>query len=122
MANSGWFRLANIILLIGIMTENNKQNVDLTVTAFNVRSLRCAALYLNIIMNEADIVVLSEHRLYPSEMYKRNEINAFYEFVGKASHDLYDDALHQKPGHCGTAVGWKKKMGNKIRIVDNASD
>jgi len=87
-----------------------------------MRTLRSACPYVNKLMSNADILVLSEHRLYSSELYKLDDLNCEYEFHGKASHDLKDEMLLRKPGHCGIAIGWKKSISDRIRVIQSTSD
>ncbi len=95
---------------------------SITVTAYNMRTLRGATPYITELMSAADVLILSEHRLYPEELYKLNEISSEYEFHSKASSDLDSTALHRIPGHCGISICWKKKISNKIRVIQCPSD
>jgi exonuclease III len=60
----------------------------LTVSAWNMRSLRCAAPYLNELMSFSDVVAMSEHRLYEAELYQLRQVNKHYEYHAKSSKDL----------------------------------
>ena len=101
-----------------IMANSTK----ISITAWNMRTLRSAAPYINKLMSTSDILILSEHRLYNSEMYKLNELNTDYVYYGKASHDLNDKALTRMPGHCGIAMCWKKSLDHRVRVIENPSD
>ncbi len=95
---------------------------SLSITAYNMRTLRCAAPYINMLMETSDIVVLAEHRLYNNELYKLKDINDSYEYHAKASADLCDSQGIRKPGHCGIAICWKKNICHKVCIINNESD
>ncbi len=86
----------------------------LSITAYNMRTLRCAAPYINVLMETSDIIVLAEHRLYSNELYKLKEINDSYEYHAKASADLCDSQGIRKPGHCGIPICWKKIFVTKF--------
>ena len=97
---------------------------DLTISAWNMRTLASAGPYLHelITEHETDILCLSEHRLYESELHRLQNIGAGFEMHAKASSDLNDHYQSRKPGHCGVAILWSPKIANRVRVIDCDSD
>ena len=97
---------------------------SITITAWNMRTLSCARPLINELVNEykADILCLSEHRLYNSELYKLSKLGIGYEVHAKASHDLNDNYLIRKPGHYSVAILWNKAIANKVKVFNCDSD
>ena len=106
------------ILLINVIMD------QLCIAAFNTRSLSGNKLYVNdlLVKNDVDIMCLSEHRLYESELHKLDDINPNYNSYGKSSGDLLNCNQNKKPGHCGIALLWKNSLNNKIRTIECRSD
>jgi hypothetical protein len=109
-----------IVVLLLIMKMSATQNI--TISAWNMRSLRGAAPYVNELMKEADILFLSEHRLHKCELYKLESLNRSFMYHSKASQDLDNTVMIRQPGHCGVAMCWKKEINHQIRVIDNHSD
>jgi len=111
-----------IISCLMAVSMSNVRSNHLTVTSYNGRSLNSSISYLNKLMNNSDILVLQEHRLYSNELHKLNDINRNYHVHAKASKDL--DPVHQNcnPGHCGIAMFWKKEIGHSVKPIECVSD
>lgn len=77
---------------------------ELTITGWNVRSLSCAKPYMKCLMSVADILVISEHRLYQNELFKLEQINDQFLVHAKSSADLKCEKQSQVIGHCGIAI------------------
>ena len=97
---------------------------SLTITSWNMRSLNRAGPYIHELVNKygSDILCLSEHRLYKSELHKLHQIGINFEVHAKASHDLLDNNQSKKPGHCGIAMFWKSSLAHRIRVISCNSD
>ena len=94
----------------------------LTILSWNMRSFSCATPYIQDLMNTADILMLSEHRLYESEHYKIEELSKDYSFLSKSSEDLSKHQVTRVPGHCGITLCWKKTINHKIQPINVKSD
>ena len=87
----------------------------LKVSGWNMRSIfSCGTPYLHCWMEESDIICISEHGLYPCELYKLDRIHPDYISLAIASSMLSDNLGHKK-GHGGCAVLWKTSLANRIR-------
>ena len=97
---------------------------NLTIAAWNMRSMTTAGPYVNQLIsdNGADIVCLSEHRLYEYELHKIDDLCTNYCFHAKASADLKHHDQSKKHGHCGVAILWSKNIANNVRTLDCRSD
>ena len=78
--------------------------------------------YIKELMEISDIVILSKHRLYESELHRLENINPHFVFYSKASQDLKQNNQTSKPGHCGISMCWKKSVAHNIRVIENPSD
>ena len=97
---------------------------NIQISAWNMRSIRCAAPYVQeLVKNEgSDILCLSEHRLYNHELHKLTNLGIGYEFHGKASSDLEDRHQSRKVGHCGVAIMWSKDIAERVKVIECNSD
>ena len=93
---------------------------DLKIVAWNMNcSFSSAHMYLNELMVENDIVVISEHALFPCEHYKLNYINSdFYFDPVKSYSRLSDENFGTCRGQGGVAIGWRKDLSNIIKPLD----
>ncbi len=94
----------------------------LTTVAWNMRSFSCATPYIQTLMQAADILLLSEHRLYTSELYMLQNINKDFDYHCSSSHDLSDQNVAVCPGHGGMALCWRKTLSHRIHPVESSSD
>ena len=108
--------LYSLLFIVVVMAN------QLSITAWNIRSLSCARPYINELLHNTDILVLSEHRLFSNELYKLGEINTEYDFVAKASQSLDNRENSKGGGHSGIAVFWKKYWSNRIKTIETSSD
>ena len=92
--------------------------------SWNVRSLTSASHYINDVVakKDIDIICLSEHRLYESELYKLGMINTMFKFHGKSSKDLVSQDQNVKRGHCGVAILWRSGIMHRVKTVQCPSD
>ena len=94
----------------------------LQITAWNMRSLNGAQSYIDRLANGSDILVLSEHRLYPCELHKLMNYLPNHHVHAKASSDLGDNDIYKKPGHCGLMIGWHNRHDSKVKCINVESD
>jgi exonuclease III len=65
-------------------------------------------------MSESDIVVISEHQLYPAQHYKLGELNNEYNFLAKSSVSLNPALCGSRPGHGGIAILWRQSLSGVV--------
>ena len=92
------------------------------ICAWNMRALASAGPYISEITQTADVISLSEHRLYSSQLYKLDCFLPGFSCHAKASEDLRDSDCDNKPGHCGLLIAWKKYLDTKVKIIKANSD
>ena len=68
-------------------------------------------------METSDIIALSEHGLFPAELYKMNDFHC--EMTSMSSRQLTDDDLGHKRGHGGCAILWKSSLSNCVRPLSH---
>jgi exonuclease III len=102
--------------------SNELELNSLTISAWNLRSLTCAKPYMLELMQMSDVFAISEHRLYPSELYRLENISTEFVVQSKSSADLNDRHLDTKHGHCGVALFWNKAIAQNVRNVKVNSD
>ena len=92
------------------------------VTCWNCRGLSNSIPYLNHLMESgSDIMVLSEHWLWPYELHKLNEIHPDYEGLGRADARLTDSSGIAHRG-CGGVGMVSKKSLDVTPMTDIESD
>lgn len=96
------------------MSSNN-----LCITAWNSRGLRAAQPYLRKLASLSDIVIISEHNLYESQLFKLNDISKEFISYGKSAGNLDPNHIGFIPGHGGVAVMWKKDISCKVKPLRN---
>ena len=81
------------------------------ITCWNCRGLSSSIPYVNHLMDSgSDIVVLSEHWLWPYELHKLNEIHPGYQGLGRADARLTDSSDIPHRGCGGVGIVWKKSL------------
>ena len=86
-----------------------------TATAWNMNcKFRAGKPYLLSLLEYSTVMVLNEHALYPSELYKLRHLHSNFNAFGKASRDLDDCNFGSIPGHCGCAIMWHKDINNYV--------
>lgn len=94
----------------------------LTITSWNCRGLSTGIPYLNHIFDSgSDIVVLSEHWLWPYELYKLDEIYSGYRVMGTADSRLTETTDTPHLGCGGVGILWRKSL-DVIPMTDIQSD
>ena len=106
--------------LIMNSVPSNMSNDKLCVAAWNSRGLKAAQPYLGKLTSQADIVIITEHHLYESQLYKLNEINRDFDSFGKCTGRL-EPAPRQNfvPAHGGVAILWNKALSCKVKPLRN---
>ena len=95
---------------------------SLSLVSWNMRSFSCAVPYVQELLKEADILMLSEHRLFHQELYKLEMISTHFQWAAKSSDDLNLKDVTTKSGHCGVAMCWKKSFNHRIKPIKIESD
>ncbi len=112
------FIVVNCSQNIGLKTcimANTALNDKLRITAWNSRGLRAAQPYLEKITSMSDIVVISEHDLYESQVYRLNDINRDFISYSKCAENLDPNLMGIVPGHGGVAILWNKTISCKVK-------
>jgi exonuclease III len=103
--------------------DDNELNIsECRVVSWNMRGLSCALPYVNQLLNNNDICVLTEHHLFECELYKLNDINYNYDVYGKACNLLDNNCVYTGKGFGGVAILWKKSLSNNIQRCLNLGD
>ena len=94
----------------------------LTVTALNYRGLATASPYLHKIFESgSDIVILSEHWLWPFDLYKLESLHPSFTAFGCADRRLTETTYDKSKGCGGVGILWRKSM-DVFPISDIVSD
>ena len=95
---------------------------SLTISCWNCRGWATGAAYLDhLVQGGSDVIVLSEHWLWPYELHKLDEFNSEYQGLGKADPRLTDTSLTCPRGCGGVGILWKKSF-DVTPISDIQSD
>ena len=96
----------------------------LTISAWNMRSLGPAGPYLHELadLHKSDVICISEHRLYPYELFKLNDLCPQFDVHAKSSEDLSNEVQTKQSGHCGIGILWRKELSNRVKVVECESD
>ena len=106
------------VLVVYSLIENNiMENISkLNIVGWNIHcSFASSQAYMNELMKSNDVIVISEHALYPCEHYKFNDVNLNFEFNPVKSYAKLNDLnFGSQRGQGGIAIGWKKCLSNMI--------
>ena len=81
----------------------------LTITSWNMRCMYSSAgPYIKELATVSDIVALSEHGLFPCEIYKFGNEFPDYECLAKSSSNITDRDFGNRNGIGGCAILWHK--------------
>ena len=95
---------------------------SLTISCWNCRGWATGTAYLDhLVQGGSDVIVLSEHWLWPYELHKLDEFNSEYQGLGKADPRLTDTSLTCPRGCGGVGILWKKSF-DVTPISDIQSD
>lgn len=89
----------------------------LKISGWNCRGIKGSLPYLRSLMDCSDIIELSEHKLYDSELNMMNSIHSEYTSFGKSSSDLTQEKYGHVPGHCGIAILWRTSLLCMVKPV-----
>ena len=92
---------------------------ELNITAWNMRCMYSVAKpYVHKLQQSADILVISEHGLFPCELYKFNVDYPEFHCTAKASAHISDQEFGNRPGIGGCAILWKKNLSHLIKPME----
>lgn len=97
-----------------IMT-NTSQHYSLRITAWNSRGFTVAKPYLSDLLDQTDILALSEHKLYEHELSRLDGVSTDFISFGKSNNGLKISNYGRVPGHCGVAVLWRKSISSYVK-------
>ena len=92
------------------------------IAAWNMRGYNGRIDYVRELLDENDIVILSEHCMYDCELNKLCLISPNINYEAKASNDLDPSRYRDVIGHCGIAIIWKQEISSYIKTVHVDSD
>lgn len=105
-------------VLLHTMSSSHDDDI-LRVCAWNCRGIKSSFQYIRKLMDKADIIALSEHKLYEKELRLLSDISDDFVAFGRASNDLQMYKHGQVPGHCGVALLWRKAIASNIKAMPN---
>ena len=104
-----------IFFLVSYMTIAHNSQMTLRTTAWNMNCMyNSAGPYLHDLLNQTDILVVSEHGLFPCELYKLDTLHTDFLVSAKSSKQLTDAEFGHKRGSGGVAIMWHKNMCNFV--------
>ena len=99
--------------------QHPQDHSGLTVSAWNCRDLTCAAPYINHLAESCDIIVLSEHWLWPHSLHKLDDLASGFSSYGCSDKRLNMDSNLTR-GCGGVAILWKENLSvTPVRSVDS---
>ena len=87
-----------------------------------MRGLSGSLPFVNYLLNDSDICIVSEHHLYECELHKLSQISEQYESYGKSCNRLSNDNLYHARGYGGIAILWNKSLSNNIQKCSELGD
>ena len=107
----------HIYQFISIMNPNTLTVPSLNIAAWNVNcNTEISGNYLNHLANDSDFIALSEHGLFPCELYKLNDIIPGYKSCAKSSAQLNDKDFGHRRRMGGCAILWNEsKFKYKVK-------
>ena len=92
-------------------SKNSQSQGSVTVSAWNCRGLATATPYLHrLLEGGSDIVILSEHWLWPFDLYKLDELHPSFSGFCHADSRLSETAHDKSRGCGGVGIFWKKSL------------
>jgi exonuclease III len=94
---------------------------ELRVTGWNMNGYYTSQYYLYEVLAKADIVCLSEHKLYDCELNQLRDMANSMGFIcdAKQSYDLMPWNHGTIIGHCGVAIMYRKSIEHCIAKLHN---
>lgn len=102
------------------MTQVEENEVNprmLRLTAYNSRWLMAAKKYICELLKKSDILAISEHHLYETQLHKLQELDQHFCVYGKCSSGLDIKLCGKLPGHGGVALMWRKSMSCCVKPI-----
>ena len=97
------------------MNEQYISHTNLRVLSWNMRGFKAASPYINTLLNDSDICVLSEHHLFENELWKLNGLTDKFDVFAKSSSQLDNSHIYTGKGHGGIAIMWRKSLSNYVQ-------
>ena len=112
-----------ITLLIMCNTTCNEQvdsklKSSISVACWSSRGMLTSIQYLNTLMENNDIVSISEHWLYANCLYKLSDISDKFNCVCRSSKHAGAEQYGTHRGQSGVALFWRKELGCVSSITD----
>ena len=104
---------------LNLMKSKELTSERLRITAWNLRGLTSASIYLKKLFGETDILVLNEHNSYECDLHKLELLHSEFTCLAKSSRDLNISNYGKVVGHSGVAVLWRKCFSASIRPLPN---
>ena len=104
---------------LNLMKSKELTSERLRITAWNLRGLTSASIYLKKLFAETDILVLNEHNLYQCDLHKLELLHSEFTCLAKSSRDLNTSNYGKVVGHSGVAVLWRKCLSASICPLPN---
>ena len=121
MVTYAFYMILSFLCSVFMVSPNIKLTQDtVAIASWNMGCAYDASIpYVNELLKTADILCLSEHALYPCELYKLNYINQSFTSLSKSSRTLKDEKFGFARDNGGCAILWNKKLDNFIRPLPN---
>ena len=104
--------ICTLSIYSGEMVEgsDNTQTQQLSMACWNSRGMVAALPYLNKILEDNDIVALSEHWLHSNRLNVLTELTQDFNVIGRASKQAEAGDYGYKQGQGGVALFWRKSL------------
>ena len=86
----------------------------INVTTWNMKGLSGASPYAHELLDNCDICVLTEHHLYPCELYKLDQLHQDFDVYSRSSSMLDNSRISSIRGFGGIAVMWRSNIDHMI--------
>ena len=94
-----------LIFLVSYVTIAHKSQMTLRTTTWNMNCMyNSAGTYLHDLLNQTNILVVSEHGLFPCELYKLDTLHTDFLVSANSSKQLTDAEFDHKRGSGGVAI------------------
>ena len=100
---------------------NTDTDFILTVVSYNCKNIKTSLGELQSLCNSCDVLCLQETWLLDCELSLLTNVHSDFYAKGTSSVKICDNVLHGRP-HGGTAILWRKSLGDNCNIVDLEDD
>ena len=104
------------------MDSNNNDSRSLRIVSWNMRGIRGSYPYINHLLSNNDICVLSEHHLFECQLHRLSCINNDFDVYSKSARKLDNRETYSQKGHGGIAIMWRKCLSNDVQKCINLGD